>query len=223
MTENENRVLLLEGLATAGKPIHDYEMVLDHKEALEFVVNKTKIKKITSSKFIQEISAKVMRRTGSIINSAAGIYDVSKGEWRKSAFSVGTRYFVGYEKIEREVDKLCTNINKRINTVRTITDIYDLVFVTQFYLVSIRPFADGNGRVSRLLMNYILAYHKQPLATIFAENKVMYYEALEKSREAAAIHLSPIRTFLYLQQAKYLTLEINKFNKGKDFDLGLWF
>lgn len=119
------------------------------------------------------------------------------------------------------MDKLCTNINKRINTVRTITDIYDLVFVTQFYLVSIRPFADGNGRVSRLLMNYILAYHKQPLATIFAENKVMYYEALEKSREAAAIHLSPIRTFLYLQQAKYLTLEINKFNKGKDFDLGL--
>ena len=47
-----------------------------------------------------------MRTTGSIIHSSAGDYDSSKGDWRKSSVHVGDRYFVNYQKIEREVTRL---------------------------------------------------------------------------------------------------------------------
>jgi Fic family protein len=78
--------------------------------------------------------------------------------------------------------------------------------------VSIHPFGDGNGRVSRLLMNYILEYHKQPLALIFSEDKADYFQALENSREQES--LTPFRNFMYAQQTKFFEQEIAKLNQG---------
>ena len=108
-----------------------------------------------------------MRTTGGIIYSSAGDYDSSKGDWRKSSVHVGDRYFVNHQKVEREVTRLCKILNQRIKQVQALDAIYQLAFDAHFYLVSIHPFADGNGRISRLLMNYILSYHQLPLATIF--------------------------------------------------------
>ena len=44
----------------------------------------------------------------------------------------------------------------------------------------IHPFADGNGRASRTLMNYYLITHKHPPLIIYNEDKRMYYECLQK-------------------------------------------
>lgn len=221
LTEEESRLLIEDGITAKGKPLYDHNMVKDHFDALEFVVGKAKKKQKLTPQFIQEISAHVMRSTGSIINATAGSYDSSKGDWRKSAVHVGTRYFINYQKVEREVAKLCEELNKRIDTVSSPREIYQLAFDAHFYLVSIHPFADGNGRTSRLLMNYILAYHNLPLATIFAEDKQDYYHALEESRNAEEASLAPIRQFLFSQQEKYLRQEIEKYEKAdrqKDMD-----
>ena len=43
---------------------------------------------------------------------------------------------------------------------------------------NIHPFADGNGRVGRTLLNYFLMTHGLPPAVIFDENKETYYECL---------------------------------------------
>jgi len=37
-------------------------------------------------------------------------------------------------------------------------------FDAHFQLVSIHPWEDGNGRTSRLLMNYIQHFHNEPLS-----------------------------------------------------------
>ena len=49
-------------------------------------------------------------------------------------------------------------------------------------LVTIHPFADGNGRMSRLLMNFVLQKHGFPLLNIPYENRRSYYSALERSQ-----------------------------------------
>ena len=112
---------------------------------------------------------------------------------------------------------LWESVNQRIKQVQTLDSIYQLAFDAHFYLVSIHPFADGNGRISRLLMNYILSYHQLPLATIFKEDKLEYYQALEAScpQDDEEPDLCPIRDFMSAQQMKYLSMEIKKYKQAE--------
>ncbi|MBU0894815.1 MAG: Fic family protein [Nanoarchaeota archaeon] len=48
--------------------------------------------------------------------------------------------------------------------------------------VTIHPFSDGNGRISRLMMNFILKKNGFPMLDIPYENRNGYYTALERSQ-----------------------------------------
>ena len=48
--------------------------------------------------------------------------------------------------------------------------------------VTVHPFADGNGRMSRLLMNFVLNRHGFPPLNIPYEGRRSYYNALERSQ-----------------------------------------
>ncbi|MDR2847524.1 MAG: Fic family protein, partial [Bacteroidales bacterium] len=159
LTEEEARLLLLDGTTAKGKPLTDHNMVVDHLTAFQYTIEQANQRKEITPAFIQSINAHVMKTTGSVINAMSGSYDSSKGDWRKSMVHVGDRYFSNYQKVPQEVAELCRKITSRIDTVKTPIDIYLLAFEAHFRLVSIHPFADGNGRTSRLLMNYILQYH----------------------------------------------------------------
>ena len=61
----------------------------------------------------------------------------------------------------------------------------------------IHPFADGNGRVGRTLLNYWLMIHDHPPVIIHDEDKRAYYDALARYDEAE--DLEPMRLFLMRQ------------------------
>ncbi|MDR0582590.1 MAG: cell filamentation protein Fic, partial [Prevotellaceae bacterium] len=83
-----------------------------------------------------------------------------------------------------------------------------------------------NGRVSRLLMNYIQALFSLPLSIVFKDDKAAYITALNESRKAE--NKQPFYDFMLQEYARFLTAEINKYHslqqksplkKGKGFGL----
>ncbi|KLU60923.1 adenosine monophosphate-protein transferase SoFic [Peptococcaceae bacterium CEB3] len=58
----------------------------------------------------------------------------------------------------------------------------------------IHPFADGNGRVGRTLMNYYLMAHDHPPLIVYDEHKRLYFECLERYDKAE--ELSPLVEFM---------------------------
>ncbi len=57
--------------------------------------------------------------------------------------------------------------------------------------VKIHPFIDGNGRTSRVIMNWILMKNKFPMFYVELRDKIHYYEAIEegdKGNDKVIVH-----------------------------------
>lgn len=216
LTEIETRLLLDEGITPAGKPLLHSLMVQDHFHALQFIIEQSTKKAAVTPGFIQQINAAVMKQTGSTYHTVFGELDASKGVFRKGNMSAGNTYFVSYDKVESLTNKLCTAVQEKITTSVTVTEKINIAFDAHFDLVTIHPFYDGNGRTSRLLMNYLQLYFGLPMSIVFKEDKAAYFEALQQTRKLEGI--SVFRNFMYSQYKKYLLQEIEKYEQMKKDD-----
>jgi Fic family protein len=223
LTEIETQVLLDEGLTPKGKAINDSLMVTDHFAALNFSLSQAKEKRAVSVELIQKINSLVVKSTGQIYNTVFGTIDAATGAFRKGNVSAGSAYFPNYDKVIPLTEKMVSGINNLMNTDLTSLQKINLSFDAHYNLVSIHPFYDGNGRTSRLLMNYIQAYYQLPLAIVHSESKAEYIEALIATRENDDINI--FRQFMEKEYSRLLSSEIKKFEeidkpgKNKGFSL----
>ena len=58
----------------------------------------------------------------------------------------------------------------------------ELAALIHLKFVTIHPFGDGNGRMSRLMMNFVLNRHGFPMLNIPSSKRSSYYTALERSQ-----------------------------------------
>jgi len=58
----------------------------------------------------------------------------------------------------------------------------ELAALVHLRFVTIHPFSDGNGRISRLMMNFVLHKYGFPMLDIPYEKRTGYYNALERSQ-----------------------------------------
>lgn len=65
----------------------------------------------------------------------------------------------------------------------------ELAALVHLKFVSIHPFSDGNGRISRLIMNFILHNAKYPMLNIHYINRDSYYTALERAQINRKSHI----------------------------------
>lgn len=212
LTALETQILLDDGLTPKGKPVNDTLMVTDHYKALHFVIDKSRSKTPVTTELIKEINSYVMKSTGGIYNTILGEVDASKGMFRKGNVTAGSSYFPNYDKVERLTNELVKFIDAGMNDGLSIDEKLNLSFDAHFNLVSIHPFYDGNGRTSRLLMNYIQSFYDLPLAIVNSEDKQEYIQALIDTREKENIEI--FRNFMKTQYEEYLLNEIKKFEDG---------
>jgi len=174
LTETDTKVLLENDITTAGKPLKEHLMIKDHFTAFQNIKEQAKLKRKLSLEFIQEIGGLVMKNTGSFTNTILGNFDMSKGDLRLAQVYVDKKYFPDYKKVPNLLEQL--SANEKIDNVKGI-EILKLAADIHYDFVYIHPFGDGNGRASRLLMNYIQLYHNEPLIKIFTEDRTEYIDA----------------------------------------------
>lgn len=187
VTEIENQLLFDEGIAAKGRSLTEQMMNVDLKDAYLYAFKIASENPIYTPQLLQQLSALVMRRTGSEYSTIAGQFDSSKGEFRLCNVSagIGGRSYLAYNKVPRAVDDFCEWLNKEIAYVDK-TDIaacYRLSFEAHFRLVTIHPWVDGNGRTTRLVMNMIQRQLGLIPSIVRKEDKGEYIQSIVDSRE----------------------------------------
>lgn len=157
LTEREAALLFAEGLMPAGRSRTDILMNLDLKRAYEQAFRMPGGREALTAGNLQALSAAVMKNTGSRYSTILGTFDVSAGDLRLINVHAGRggKSFLPWQKVPAALERFCAWLTEERVRAQGLgpAQQYELSFEAHYRLVQIHPRADGNGRVSRLLMN----------------------------------------------------------------------
>ena len=186
VTEIENQLLFDEGLGT-NKPIIEQMMNLDLKKAYEAARKFAETHGDITAELLCRLSALVMKNTGTEYNTFAGSFNSSAGELRLINVSAGRggRSYLAWQKIPDRLQKFCDWPNERRKALDSadLDGIYELSFEAHYKLVLIHPWADGNGRMSRLVMNMIQYEFAVVPSIVKKERRAAFIASLAEARE----------------------------------------
>ena len=221
MTEVDNQLLFDEGLTAKGKNIIEQNMNLDLKAAYERSMELAEGHTPFSIGILKHLASLVMRRTGGEVNGLAGSFDSSRGDLRLVNVTAGAggKTYMNFQKVPHKLEDFCREVNERRKEMLEDPDIYEqykLSFIAHLKLVTIHPWVDGNGRMSRLIMNHLQHEFGLVPSKVLKENKGDYIEALKKSQEEESE--VPFLTFMFEEHARNLQKEIEnyKLSMGND-------
>lgn len=219
VTEVENQLFFDEGILPKKRNLSEVLMNLDLHNAYQLSIRFAKQHRDYSLGLLREISAVVLKNTGSSYNTALGTFDSSKGDFRKVNVSAGSsgKSYINFSKVEDRLEKWCSEVNEKRNELLKSGDIYGkylFTFESHLDLLTIHPWVDGNGRTARLVMNQLQFELGLVPAKILKEDKADYIDALIKARE----HHDPsiFSSFMMASHIRNLQAEIREFKKSQE-------
>ncbi len=179
LTYGQTISLLIHGTVEGSAPMHDYEEMKAHQAALEMIkVEAATGERPLTEMFIRQVH-KIMLRTdyipeGKNYTVHAGIYKT-----RPNSVQTPTGEIFEYASPE-ETPALMMDLIAWYNNVEKEAKISPLEIAALFHYryIRIHPFEDGNGRIARLLVNYILARHGYPMIVVHDSDRNGYLGAL---------------------------------------------
>lgn len=180
LTLMETKVVLEDSIAIGGKELREIYEVINHKKAYGYVKKCIAEKKPLDENIVKDLHAIL---TENII--IGGIY--RKEEVRISG--AGFTPPAGNE-MYMQIKNFYEDLKIKENELNPI----ELAAWTHAEFVRIHPYIDGNGRTSRLIMNYQLLIHGYLPISVAKENRLDYYNALEQY--AVKGDLSPFADFV---------------------------
>ena len=187
ITELENQIMFDHGVSLKGKSIEEQSMNLDLKAAYEKAIEHAKQHKPITIDTLISLSALVMKNTGKEYNTALGNFSSARGELRllNVTAGIGGRSYMNYSKVPAKLAEFCDQLNaERVKSATmTVDELYQMSFDAHYNLVTIHPWADGNGRMARLVMNMLQFEFGLIPTKILKEDKEEYIKALVATRE----------------------------------------
>lgn len=222
VTEVEAQLLFDEGITSSKRTMMEQMMNLDLKVAYEYGKQWILRHEPITVDWLITLASKVMARTGGEYHSPGGDFDASKGELRKLNVTAGMggKSYMSYLKVPMKLQAFCDELNRRRRAIDStdIAAIYDLSFWAHFELVTIHPWADGNGRTCRLLMNLLQMEYGVLPTKVLKEDKAEYIQALIDTRAEENIEI-----FLNCMTAlhcKHIQQDINNYSESVGDKIG---
>lgn len=189
LTYGQTELLLLFGRVVGEAKMKDLEEMKAHNVCLKMTIAEAgeKDRPLTES-FIRILHQTMLREDYTVYRQLPGgvntSYVVHAGCYKTRPNSVITPTGERFEYASpEETPALMTDLIQWHNQAEAdekLTPV-ELAALFHYRYIRIHPFEDGNGRIARLLMNYILLRHGYPMIVIRSKNKKTHLEALGKA------------------------------------------
>lgn len=163
----DTRNILVHGITPPNRSIGDVKEVEQHRKVFYKMLE---TKKDISLSLILEWHFELFKETKTD----------TAGKIRNHQVTISGSRFTPPSPIEVEI--LLYDFIRWYNKCKSKTNPVELAALVHLKFVTIHPFTDGNGRISRLLMNSVLRRNGCPMMNIEYKNRSSYYTALERSQ-----------------------------------------
>ena len=126
---------------------------------------------------------------------------------------------MSYLKVPMKLQAFCEELNRRRSEIdpSDIAAVYELSFWAHFELVIIHPWADGNGRTCRLLMNLLQMEYGVLPTKVLKEDKAEYIQALIDTREEKDMEV--FMNYMVHLHCLHLRYDIDQFIKDMSSEM----
>ncbi|MDD6622117.1 MAG: Fic family protein [Bacteroidales bacterium] len=228
LTYGQTELLLLFGKVSGEAEMKDFEEMKASNVGLKMMTEVANEKLPLTETFIRQLHYTLLRKDYTVHTTLPGGLPssnvVHSGSYKTRPNSVITRYGDRFEYASPEetpalMNDLVNWYNEAENSGKYTPA--ELAALFHYRYIRIHPFEDGNGRIARLMVNYILSRHEWPMIVVRNRDKKAYLEALHHSdlivgptpSDGAHASLREIRHFL----TYFKKLIINEIKANIDF------
>lgn len=212
---NDTRALKEQGLGfiPPGKTLFEAFEIMDHFRAHEFLMEQMD----------QPLTEQLLKDVHRILTEHTLNYrykDSKPGEYTNTDMGAGDTLFGDHEKNISRVPSLMDETQKAIVSAK----LHPIEISAQFhkYFIFLHPFRDGNGRLGRLISNFILVKLGHPMIIIDRADKEKYINVLQQCRDSR--NTAPMVEFFFNIATKHMEKELiqkKKMTKDNDFDYSI--
>lgn len=212
LTYGQTEILLLFGKVIGEADVKDVQEMTASNVGLRMMAEEAAVKEMPlTQNFIRTLLKTLLREDYTVYRDLPGgvqtSYTVHAGTYKTRPNSVITRYGDRFEYASpEETPGLMTELVDWYNAAEKEGRLspVELAALFHYRYIRIHPFEDGNGRIARLMVNFILCRHDYPMIVVRSRNKSEYLEALHQAdlevgpvpNDGAHAPLKDIRPFM---------------------------
>ncbi|GAB6008872.1 Fic family protein [Dysgonomonas reticulitermitis] len=186
LTYGQTKLLLIFGDTTGDARMRDYEEMKAHNVGLRWIEETAKDKsRQLTERDIRDLNKIILVEDYWKTNPKNGSrYEIKIGVYKTRPNSVITAtgeefHYASPEETPAMMNDFVSWMNKEI--AEGSMPPVELASLVHYRYIRIHPFEDGNGRIARLLVNYVLMRYGYPMVIIKSEDKENYLRVLHQS------------------------------------------